>query len=154
MTVFILSAPDVWLFGRADEVFNPEKLSEAMAPEGDLAELHLDEGRHVVAFLTPGCRFCKMTDQKLSSISQRHHLDEGDIIYLMLGNDSTQTALQLDSTTYQRKAYIVPKMTFLYITYGQRPLIFLMDKGVVKATCHYRNISESQIKEFLLYEKN
>lgn len=154
VTVFILSAPDTWLFGRADEVYNPEKLTEAMAPEGDLAELHLDEGRHVVAFLTPGCRFCKMADQKLTSISQRHGLDERAIVYLMLGDDSTQTALQVDSTTYQRAGYIIPKMTFLYITYGQRPLIFLMDEGVVKATCHYRNISESQIKEFLLDEED
>ena len=152
VTVFILSAPDNWLFGRADEVYNPEKLAEAMAPEGDLASLHLEEGRHVVAFLTPHCPFCKMADQKLTSISQRNGLDSADIIYLLPGGDSTATELARNDTSFLRPAFVIPNMTYAYITYGQRPLLFLMDGGEVKATCHYRNISESQIKEFLRYE--
>ena len=43
-------------------------------------------------------------------------------------------------------------MTFALITYGQRPIVFLMEDGEVKTTYHYRNIDEEQIVDFLTDE--
>ena len=43
-------------------------------------------------------------------------------------------------------------MTFLKITYGQRPMVFLLDDGEVEATFHYRNIDELRIDSFLRNE--
>ena len=94
-----------------------------------LEERQLDKGHKMVAFVTPGCPYCRMSREKISSIAKRHELDTTDIIYLEpadIGNER-----------------------FLGITYGSRPLIMLLDDGEPQATYHYRNISERKIAAFL-----
>ncbi len=147
--VFIFSAPDNWLFGPSEEYYNQEELDKANSPQGQLHCLNLNQGKHVVAFLTPGCSFCQMADQKLTHIYRRNDLDSSLFIYLTPGQDTTSTDLTVDSTTFLRPAYRMDVTTYAHITYGQRPIVFLVDNGKVAATCHYRNISEEQIVEFL-----
>jgi len=149
VAVFCLSAPDNWLFGPSEEYYNKEELDKANSPEGELSVLHLSEGRHVVAFLTPGCQFCQMADEKLTHICRRNDLDSAAFVYLTPGKDSTLTSLPLDTVTFIRPAYRMDLNTYSLITYGQRPIVFLMDDGQVVATCHYRNIDEQQIVDFL-----
>ena len=152
VTVFILSAPDNWLFGPSDELYDAEMFKQSVADDGDLAQLHLDEGRHVVAFLSPGCSFCRMADEKLTYICRRDGLDSAAFVYLLPSTDSIQSTLSLDSVSFLRPGYRVPVMTFLKITYGQRPMVFLLDNGNVEATFHYRNIDEHRIDSFLRNE--
>ena len=149
ITVFILSAPDNWLFGPSDEVFNAEEFATAVAPNGIFYDLHLDEGRHVLAFLTPGCPFCRMADEKLTYICRRNNLDSAAFIYFCPTPDSTMVPLTLDTGTFIRPCYLIPSLSYALITYGQRPIIFLTDQGKVTATCHYRNIDEKRIVEFI-----
>ena len=150
VTVFCLSAPDNWLFGPSQEVYNKEELDKANAPDGVLHSLNLSEGKHVVAFLTPGCPFCQMTDEKITHICRRNDLDSTAFVYLTPSQDSTLAPLTLDTTTFIRPAYVIDLTTYSLITYGQRPILFLMENGQVVATCHYRNIDEHQIVQFLI----
>ena len=149
VTVFVLSAPDNWLFGPSDEIYNAEQLDSAIAPDGELAPLKLAEGRHAVAFLSPGCQFCRMADEKLTHICRRNGLDSTAFVYIIPAADSTVTPLTLDTVSFIRPGHLVPPMTFALITYGQRPMLMLMENGKVTATCHYRNINEKQIVDFL-----
>ena len=148
-TVFSISAPDNWLYGPSEEYFNQERLDKANAPQGVLHPLRLSQGRHVVAFLTPGCQFCRMTDEKLSHICRRNDLDSTAITYLMPKPDSTLADLTPDTSTFSRPAYQIDLETYARITYGQRPIVFLIDNGTVVTTCHYRNIDERQITDFI-----
>lgn len=148
VAVFCISAPDSWLFGPAEEQFNDKLLERHVKDEGMLAPLQLDEGRHVVVFLTPGCPFCRMTDEKLRYICGRDELDSNAIVYIVPGGDTLQT-LGIDSISYPRMAYQLNLDTFMHITYGNRPIVMLVDDGKVKASCHYRNIDERQIGSFL-----
>ena len=149
VTVFVLSAPDNWLFGPSDEIYNAEQLDSAIAPDGELAPLKLAEGRHAVAFLSPGCQFCRMADEKLTHICRRNGLDSTAFVYIIPAADSTVAPLTLDTVSFIRHGHLVPPMTFALITYGQRPMLMLMENGKVTATCHYRNINEKQIVDFL-----
>lgn len=149
VTVFILSAPDNWLFGPSDEIYNADEFATAIQPDGLLDTLNLDEGRHVLAFLTPGCPFCRMADEKLTHICRRNDLDSAAFVYLCPTADSTLAPLTLDTTTFIRPCYLIPSLTYALITYGQRPIVFLTDQGRVVGTCHYRNIDERRLVEFL-----
>ena len=149
VTVFIISAPDNWLFGPSDEIYNSEELSTSMQPTGTLYDLRLDQGKHVVAFLTPGCQFCRMADNKLDHICRRNELDSTAFVYLCPTADSTVVPLTLDTVTFSRPCHMIPSLNYALITYGQRPMVFLMDEGRVTATCHYRNIDERRIVDFL-----
>lgn len=149
VTVFCLSAPDNWLFGPSEELYNKEELDKANAPEGELADLHLSQGKYVVAFLTPGCPFCQMADEKLTHICRRNHLDSAAFVYFTPSRDSLAAPLTLDTATFIRPAHQIDLNTYSLITYGQRPIVFLMHDGQVVATCHYRNIDERQIVDFI-----
>lgn len=147
--IFCISCPDNWLFGPSEEVYNVEEFDAHKGVDGDMSSLGLYQGRHVVAFLTPGCPYCRMADEKLTHICRRNDLDSSAIVYLTPALDSTVAMLSIDSTTFIRPAYNISGKTYSLITYGQRPMIFLIEDGEVKATYHYRNINEKQIIDFI-----
>jgi len=123
VAVFTISVPDSWMFGDEDMLYDEDLLQETLGERG------LDEGHKVVAFVTPGCPYCRMSREKIGSIAKRHELDTTDIVYIEPGD--------------------IGRERFMGITYGSRPLILLVADGEVQGTYHYRNISEREMAEFL-----
>lgn len=148
--IFIRSAPDNWLYPSEEEIYNHEKLDSALMPEGFMGEMRLNEGRKIVAFLTPGCQFCKLADKKISTMCQRDDFDAEAVVYLTPAGDSVFDAM--DTVHFSRPSHNISTSDYLGITYGQRPMVFLLDNGKVSATCHYRNIFESDFVKFLNHE--
>ena len=148
-SVFAISMPDNWFFGPSEEIYNAGQLDSSIAAGGELAPLKLDEGRHAVAFLSPGCQFCRMADEKLTHICRRNGLDSAAFVYLVPAADSTVAPLTVDTSSFLCPSFQIPPMTFALITYGQRPMLMLIEDGKVTATCHYRNIDEKQLVDFL-----
>ncbi|MBR4739347.1 MAG: DoxX family membrane protein [Bacteroidales bacterium] len=129
VAVFCISVPDNWMFGPEEARYDRELLEESIGPDGVLADEGLAEGHQLMAFVTRGCPYCRMTRGKLGSIAKRNHLDTTLIHYYEPAD--------------------LPAGLFLRITYGQRPFILLLDDGVPVVTYHYRNISERQVADFL-----
>lgn len=129
VAVFCISVPDNWMFGTEESRYDRELLEESIGPNGVLADEGLTEGHQLMAFVTRGCPYCRMTREKLGSISRRNHLDTTRIHYYEPSD--------------------LPDNLFLRITYGQRPFILLLDNGVPVVTYHYRNINERQVSRFL-----
>lgn len=145
--VFVFSAPDNWLFPRGDEHYDAELLHQYIDDDGTLGDMHLTHGSHVVAFLTPGCPYCKLADQKLSAIFERNDLDSAALTYIIPAADTLATDITLDSASFPRPAYRIPRIDFIKITYGERPKILVMKEGEVIGSFHYRNIEESLLLE-------
>ncbi len=123
-TPFIVSVPDSWMFGASHERYNEEALHETLKQSSNQAIK-----QYVVAFVTPGCPYCRMTRQKLDAMAERNNLPEEAILFIEpkdIGNS-----------------------LFLAVTYGARPLLLLMNNDSVTATYHYRNINERQIVDAL-----
>ena len=126
---FAVSVPDNWMYGAEEMRFDRAAFAEAIGEGGGLADYGICDGRHLVAFVTPGCPYCRMTRQKLGTIAERHNIDDGSIMYL----EPEEIGIGL----------------FMSITRGMRPLVMLVDDGEVRVTYHYRNIKERQVVEFL-----
>lgn len=126
---FAVSVPDNWMYGAEEMRFDRAAFAEAIGEGGELADYGIGDGRHLVAFVTPGCPYCRMTRQKLGTIAERHNIDDGSILYL----EPEEIGIGL----------------FMSITRGMRPLVMLVDNGEVRVTYHYRNIKERQVVEFL-----
>ena len=129
VAVFCISVPDNWMFGPEESRYDRELLEESISPDGLLADEGLAEGHQLMAFVTRGCPYCRMTREKLGSIAKRNHLDTARYHYYEPAD--------------------LPDGLFLRITYGQRPFILLLDDGVPVTTYHYRNINERQVAKFL-----
>lgn len=128
-TVFCVSVPDNWMFGSEELRYDHEAFNHAIGTDGALAADSLTTGTHIIAFVTPGCPYCRMSREKLGSIAKRNHLDTTFIHYYE-PND-------------------LPEDLFLQITHGLRPLILLIHDGHTEATFHYRNIDERLIARTL-----
>ena len=129
VAVFCISVPDNWMFGPEESRYDRELLEESIRPDGVLADEGLAEGHQLMAFVTKGCPYCRMTREKLGSIARRNHIDITLIHYYEPSD--------------------LPDNLFLRITYGQRPFILLLDNGEPVVTYHYRNINERQVSRFL-----
>ncbi len=127
---FVVSVPDSWLFGPSQETYNKEALKESLAEGGALRELGAGRDRCLIAFVTPKCPYCQLARRKLDSMAKRHHFSKGSVLYVEPDDISTQR--------------------FLDITYGNRPLVMLLDADSVIATYHLRNIDEQQVTDFLV----
>ena len=120
-TPFIVSVPDSWMFGSSHERYNREALKDVECGDRETDRL--------VAFVTPGCPYCRMTRQKLDAMAVRHNITDEAIIYI--------------------EPKDIGDSLFLTVTYGARPLVLLMHGDSVMATYHYRNIYERQIVKAL-----
>ncbi len=129
---FVVSVPDNWLFGTADERYNDNVLQETMDDGGVLSAMGVGAGHRLVAFVTKGCPYCQMTREKLGSMSRRHHLGEGRMVFVEPSD--------------------IGKETFIGITHGARPLVMLLDGRRVVRTYHMRNIDEKEVVTFLSEE--
>ena len=127
VAVFCISVPDNWAFGDDEGRYNKSAFESALASDGPLSAYA--EEHQLVAFVTPGCPYCRMTREKIGSMIQRHQLDTSYIHFI--------------------EPQDLPSGLFLDITYGQRPFVFLLDNGQVVTTYHYRNINEKKISSFL-----
>ena len=153
--VMIVSCPDNWLFGEGEEIYNKPELDKAIAPQGCLGTLHINEGTKLVAFLTPGCPYCRMSVEKFTHIYRRNGLDSNKFIYIIpmteaedslyRADTSAHPLPSIDTASYIHTAYIIPRITWAKITYGDRPKILLLKDGEVIDSYHYRNINEKAI---------
>ena len=125
---FVVSVPDNWMFGASEERYDAEALDALV--DGPLADKEIRTGNKVVAFVTPGCPYCRAARQKLDYIARRNKLSDDNIIYIEPNDIGTSE--------------------FLRVTYGATPLLLLTEEGSVCATFHYRNIDERRIVRALV----
>lgn len=130
-TPFFVSVPDSWGFGPHRERYGATELKEATSEGGALKQLGVGEGRRLVAFVTPKCPYCKLARKKLAGLERRHGVPEGSIIFV----EPEDIGAEL----------------WLKITYGNRPLMLLMEGQQVRATYHLRNVDEQEVADFLVF---
>ena len=147
VSVFAISLPDNWMFGKDNETYNSELLA-VMAEEGEpLQDADIFEGRKVVVMASDGCGNCRMALKKLKAIVERHDLDEDDFVVILASQKSN--VVDDGVPMLQGRKYVINNSDFLQLTYGARPIILLMDDGDTVASYHARNIDENEIAQFL-----
>lgn len=163
VTTFILTPPDSWFFTDDDERFDQELFLQQLASSDAavvadstiaapaLTGMGLDEGRHLVAFFSPKCGYCRLAAEKISTIVGRYDIDAECITYVFpTVKDSTAYDEFYEvsrSPRYSEKH--IDKELFVRITRASFPIVLLLDDSEVKASYAYRNIDEKTIGEFL-----
>lgn len=151
VAIFVLTTY-ISLFGsHSGEPFNNDIWQRQIAPNGKLAKAQIGQGKKVVSLYSITCDYCRMASQKVSLIQQNNNLPEEMFVNIFPGNDSTDTSPFFENEQMVRYAqYTLAPDTFLYISYGQFPLIMLMDNGEVVQTYGPGDISETEIRNFLI----
>jgi hypothetical protein len=109
------------------------------------------EGKKMVCFFSPSCRYCKKAAWKTSIMVKKYGIEE-NVIYLFMGNhEIINTFFELSGSSKFDYKIIPPKM-LLRITDGAIPKIFLVENGEVIKKYGYRDLSEKGIKKFFMNE--
>ncbi|MBO4588476.1 MAG: DoxX family membrane protein [Bacteroidales bacterium] len=150
VSVFILCTAACLAPVRGTIPVNGELLDSTISAEGPLGYRNLTEGHKVLCFYSKGCQYCKRTSETLSMIQKRHDLPS-EAFVTAFPTDTVHGLERFYDSPYAERFSIsaVPADDFLRITYGNAPLVVLLDDGVVVDTYGSGYISESKIVDFL-----
>ncbi len=159
ITVLSLSPPDSWLFSGDQEHFNSTLFASELvspSPENDddadlLAEVGLDEGKHVVAFLSPTCSACMLTAEKLSTIALRNGFDTSRVCYVFpkIKHEEFYRLFVENSHAADLRQYHITSRVFIRLVEGSFPKVVLVEDGAVKAVYGYNSLSERSVSQFM-----
>jgi hypothetical protein len=103
----------------------------------------------MLCFFSPGCKYCKLSAQKISLIFKRHALPENRIVYIFRNNSGNLDEFYSNSDSYKFSTCAIDSKSFFRITGGRVPLILLVDGKDVYAAYNYRTIREGEVADFL-----
>lgn len=119
-----------------------------------MTEISKIEGDYILAFFVSGCKFCKMSMQKMDQIFMRNNISTDKIRIIIFGNQSKIDLFKKETEAEEYKFFLYnePKTLFTAV-YGSFPTILFMHGNRVEKVINYRNIEEKEMVDFLTREK-
>ena len=149
-TVFIVSPPDNMVnyptatqYSIDEEVFN-----EYIQPDGPLDTLGITEGKKLVAFYSPNCKYCKLSARKMGTMQHRMNINASSIITVFGGEITNLDKFYKETDTEPMQSIFMEADKFLSLTRGRFPAVVLLDNGTIAHAFQYRSIDEGIIKDF------
>ncbi len=152
VTVFILSPPDSWRSGGEELHYNKEIFARQLDEGGAWHDSSLQQGRKVVAFYSTACHHCRTAAQKLGTLQEQMNLSDTLFVnvFPMVHDSVAHTEAFYSASRSPHYAELwLPVDTFVQLTYGQFPLVVLLDEGTVTACRDFRDIGEKELQAFL-----
>ena len=150
VAIFILSTASNWIYTDMDSSVNKELFANEIKEDGSLSSLELNNDRKVVMFFSQTCSYCRMASQKISAIQQRNDLNYEDFVVVFPENElADNSVFYQESTAIRYNEIVLNPTTCIQITYGQFPLILLVDHGEIVSSYSHSDISEKAVVEFL-----
>ena len=111
--------------------------------------LHIDQGNYVLGYLSSGCKYCKLSGQKINTMVENNQLDTNKIIILIWGSDKSIEKFKKETgATHFRYAKIDP-VEAIQIVNGQFPTYVFVKNGKIVDAADLRGLNDKQLKEFL-----
>jgi hypothetical protein len=106
-------------------------------------------GRMMLCFFSPGCKYCKLAAQKISLMVTIHSIPDERILYIFRKKTGDLNEFFEDSNFQRFRMNSIDSKSFFQITGGIVPLILLVEGSDVYFAYNYRNINESEVVNFL-----
>lgn len=154
--VFILSPPDnmVDYSVPIKNNVNEELLRDYIQPNGVLDTLEIGNGRKMVGFYSPNCKYCKLSARKINTVQQRGDIPTENIITVFGGEKKSLDEFYKETETTPLQPIFLDVDLFLPLTLGRFPVVLLLEDGKVEYAFQYRSIDEDVIKDFFSASNN
>lgn len=137
---FIISPPDC--FFPSDT--STEDVDRALLNK-ILVDNHIGNDKKLIAFFGAGCKYCKLTAQKINTLKMNAEIDDKNIQYVFWGEKEHVNSF-MEKTKSQLIPYsIMDADEFLTFTHGRMPVILLMDNDSLLAKLKYNNLNEKTL---------
>lgn len=144
----IVSPPDSFFYIKYSKnvTYNDFMLSEYLKENSQYTQ-----GKKMLCFFSPECRFCELAAKKVLVIAKKVNETKA-VKFVFTGSQESVYKFVTDTKTTIFQYSIIPPNRFLKITNGEMPLIILLEDGNVKGKFGYRNINEQEIMRFMRSE--
>jgi len=155
ISTFVLFPPDTLY----NKIYKPKSKVDVASFEkiiSDTTKVGLSniQGNHIIAFYVSGCKFCKMSMQKVDNIFKKNEIPTTQFVAIVLGdtNEIVNFKKETLSSNYQMFSHKDPVL-FLKTVYGSFPtIVYMKDDSIVKVV-NYRGIEEDEMVQFLKKSK-
>lgn len=155
VSTFVFFPPDALY----NKIYKPKSKVDIESFEkiiNDTAKVGLSQiqGNHIIAFYVSGCKFCKMSMQKVDNIFKRNAIPTTQFVAIVLGDSNEIVSFKKEtlSSDYQMFSHKDPVL-FLKTVYGSFPTIVYMKNDSVVKVVNYRGIEEDELVQFLKKSK-
>jgi len=152
---FVIVPPDALY----NKIYKPKSkvnktIFNEIVQDSSMQEISKVEGDHIVAIYVSGCKFCKMSMQKMDQIFIRNHIPKDKLKIIILGNQSSVDLFKKETKTDNYKFYTFNNPILLVnLVYGRFPtIIYLQNKEIYKVI-NYRGINEKEMVDFFTRAK-
>ncbi len=145
----IISPPDFFypeLYSKIS-VVNKNGL-DSLVIDNNQFPIKCDTGKKVLCFYSTKCRFCKLSEKKISSIVERNNIDHTKFANIFWGDSTSLEKFYHEKSVHFETAFL-KSSDFMSITGGKMPLILLIEDRKIIERYGYRNIDEAKIVDFL-----
>lgn len=140
---FVLKAP--YGFGTKSVGYSSDDFAQLVSRHPELKA----DGKRILAFVSTGCKHCKMAARKLSITLRRTQFQDDSVHWFVIG-DSARFRKFIEETEVDPVRYdFLPASEFLKITKGTLPLIMLTEDGNVTKVMSNATFNENDIVEFV-----
>lgn len=126
-----------------------EKRFEQFMQDSLAQTLHIEQGNYVLGYLSAGCKYCKISGQKINTMVENNQLDTNKIIILIWGSDKSIEEFKKETgATHFRYAKINP-VEAVQMVNGQFPTYVFVKDGKPVESADLRGLNDQQLKKFL-----
>ncbi len=147
---FVLSPPDFMVKHRYDNEIEGELNLQLLDVDFvyNNNEYDLSSGKWIVCFYSTGCKFCKMSNNKITRFVERHDLPERVFIFF-LGSENEIQEFWNDSNSDGFPYEILSPAEFFTVGGNRLPSIFFINDKKIEHHCLYRDLFEEDVTTFL-----
>ena len=151
VSTFVFFPPDALY----NKIYKPKSKVDIESFEkiiNDTAKVGLSQiqGNHIIAFYVSGCKFCKMSMQKVDNIFKRNAIGTDKFVAIVAGESKNIESFKKETQSSQYKMYAHKSaVQFLNAVYGSFPTIVYMNGDSIVKVINYRGIDEKEMVDFL-----
>ena len=151
ISTFIITPPDALY----NKIYKPKskvnvKVFEYIVNDSAKVGLSTIKGKHILAFYISGCKYCKMSMQKVDNIFKRNAISTDKFVAIVAGESKNIESFKKETQSSQYKMYAHKSaVQFLNAVYGSFPTIVYMNGDSIVKVINYRGIDEKEMVDFL-----
>jgi uncharacterized membrane protein YphA (DoxX/SURF4 family) len=116
------------------------------------AKLHvpprtLSNGKHIISFMSLKCPHCRIAAKKISIIHKRNPAIS--FYFVLNGEDKNLQPFFDDTHSVEIPFCMSPGRTFLYLSGGSFPAIYLVNNGIVEHEIDYLTMDQDEIEKWI-----
>lgn len=151
VATFVLFPPDTFY----NKIYRPKTKVDIKSFHNIISDpakfsLSTVNGTHIIAFYVSGCKFCKMSMQKVDQIFQRNKISSEKFVAIVLGGPKEIDIFKKETQSFGYQMYNhTDPVQFLNAVFGSFPTLVYMNNDSIVKVVNYRGIEEDEMVHFL-----